>query len=170
MAAAASAACSSAPRAGCCSNVAGGRSRRAGDRAHLEGVAKLRDPSTALVSGRGPGLYEAAPGGDQRARRRRPARADLITLRFLDQLLDILRVAQERTPTRRGGARVLSVSGALHVPWIRNAIFESAKDDRWEQRAAQALVADLGRAHHRLVGAGDEEPRGAGSLIRRRRR
>jgi glutamate dehydrogenase len=77
---------------------------------------------------------------------------DMVTLRFLDQLLDVLRVAQETGADPVEAARAFyHVSSLLYVPWLRNAILGSAKDDRWEQRAAQALIADLGRAHHKLV-------------------
>jgi len=89
----------------------------------------------------------------------------LITLRFLDQLLEILRVARETgtEPLAAGGA-YYKVSERFHIPWLRQAIFGSASEDRWEQRAAQALAADLSRAHfsltRRLVTAGS----GSGAL------
>ena len=51
------------------------------------------------------------------------------------------------------------VSELFHIPWLRQAIFGSASEDRWEQRAAQALAADLSRAHYSLatvvMGSGD---------------
>ena len=52
---------------------------------------------------------------------------------------------------RMCGGSVTRASEVLSVPWIRNAIFETAEDDRWEQRAAQAMADDLSRAHQRLV-------------------
>jgi len=78
--------------------------------------------------------------------------ARLISLRFLDQLLEILRVTLETgsDPLETGRA-FYRISDALFVPWLRNAIFEAAGDDRWEQRATQALAADLTRAHHRVL-------------------
>ena len=84
----------------------------------------------------------------------------LITLRFLDQLLEILRVARETgADPVVAGAAYYKVSDRFHIPWLRQAIFGSAAEDRWEQRAAQALAADLSRAHfsltRRLVGSGD---------------
>ena len=84
----------------------------------------------------------------------------LITLRFLDQLLEILRVARETGSEPLGAARAYyKVSELFHIPWLRQAIFGSASEDRWEQRAAQALAADLSRAHSSLtrlvVGSGD---------------
>ncbi len=88
----------------------------------------------------------------------------LITLRFLDQLLEILRVARETGTEPLVAARAYyQVSERFHIPWLRQAIFGSASEDRWEQRAAQALAADLSRAHSsltRLV-VGSEEGDGA---------
>ena len=49
------------------------------------------------------------------------------------------------------GKAFYRVSHLLSVPWIRTAIFDTALDDRWEQRAAQALSADLTRALHEVL-------------------
>jgi glutamate dehydrogenase len=76
----------------------------------------------------------------------------LITLRFLDQLLEILRVAREtETDAITAGHAYYQVSDVLDVPWLRHTVFGVANDDRWEQRAAQALAEDLSRAHHRIA-------------------
>ena len=76
----------------------------------------------------------------------------LITFRFLDQLLEILRVAQETgAKPLVAGRAYYQISELFHVPWLRQAIFGSAGEDRWEQRAAQALAEDLSRAHYRLT-------------------
>jgi glutamate dehydrogenase len=116
------------------------------------GLTALRAAFPELVSGEDKELFEARVaeikvlGADDALAR------ELITLRFLDQMLDVLEVAQETGGDPVEAARAFyRVSGLLHVPWLRKAILESAEDDRWEQRAAQALVADLGRAHHKLV-------------------
>jgi NAD-specific glutamate dehydrogenase len=88
----------------------------------------------------------------------------LTALRFLDQLLEILRIAREAgaDPSATASA-YYRVSDSLRVSWLRRAIFDAAGDDRWERRSAQALADDLTRAHHRLVvrvmAAGDGEPR-----------
>ena len=77
---------------------------------------------------------------------------ELITFRFLDQLLEILRVAEETgTKPLVAGREYYQISELFHVPWLRQAIFGSAGEDRWEQRAAQALAEDLSRAHYRLT-------------------
>lgn len=73
-------------------------------------------------------------------------------LRFLDQLLEIHRVARET------GAHVIDVGRAYYrmselmsVPWLRQAIFEFAGKGRWDQRVAHVLLEDLGRAHRTLT-------------------
>jgi len=76
----------------------------------------------------------------------------LITVRFLDQLLQILRVSREtETDAITAGHAYYQVSDVLDVPWLRHTVFGVANDDRWEQRAAHALAEDLSRAHHRIA-------------------
>ena len=89
-------------------------------------------------------LREAGPGAEMA-----PA---LATLRFLDQLMDILRVARDtRTAPMYAARAYYAVSELLEIPWLRGAINECARDERWEQRAARALNDDLARAHHRIA-------------------
>ena len=77
---------------------------------------------------------------------------EMVTLRYLDQMLEILRVARETDAEPADTALAFyRVSELLSVPWLRDGIYASARDDRWEQRAAQALADDLTRAHHRMV-------------------
>lgn len=76
----------------------------------------------------------------------------LAALRFLDQLMDILRVARDTGTAPVYAARAYyAVSELLEIPWLRHAIHECARDERWEQRAARALNDDLARAHHRIA-------------------
>lgn len=89
-------------------------------------------------------IQEVGPGADIA-----PA---LATLRFLDQLMDILRVARDTGTAPVYAARAYyAVSELLEIPWLRRAIDECARDERWEQRAARALNDDLARAHHRIA-------------------
>ena len=119
---------------------------------NVEGIAILRARFADLVAGGDLEQYEARvaegmelSGDDALAR-------DLGALRFLDQFLEILRVGRETEADPVDAGRAFyRVSDLLHVQWIRNAIFETAEDDRWEQRAALALSDDLSRAHHELV-------------------
>ncbi len=116
------------------------------------GLRTLRSHFHDIVAGHDREVFEGrveelmALGSDEDFAR------ELITLRFLDQLLEVLRIARETDSDALDAARAYyRVSDLMHVPWLREAIFESAEDDRWEQRAAQALADDLSRAHHRMV-------------------
>jgi glutamate dehydrogenase len=119
---------------------------------YKDGIGALRGHFGELVAGEDRALYEERVaelgelGADEALAR------DLITLRFLDQLLEIIRVGKETGASPVDAARAYyRVSELLSVPWIRKAIFDTAEEDRWEQRAAQALADDLSRAHHKLV-------------------
>ncbi len=121
---------------------------------HRRGLERLQEAFPDLVTGEDRRIYEAladelaADGADESMARQ------LVTLRFLDQLLEILRVH------RTTGADPLDVAGTFYrisalfwIPWLRDALFETAGDDRWEQRVAQGLASDLTRSHQRMAGA-----------------
>jgi glutamate dehydrogenase len=118
----------------------------------LTGLATLREAFADVVAGEERQLFEARVreieelGADGAFSRR------LITLRFLDQLLEILEISRETdaevVPTARAYYRT---SDAFDVPWLRRRIFAAAGDDQWEVRAAQVLSEDLTRAHRKLV-------------------
>ncbi len=119
---------------------------------NLEGLALLRSEFADIVAGHDREMFETLVAEIRELGADESLARTLITLRFLDQLLEILRVANETGSDPVETARAFyQVSDAFRVPWLRQAIFRSAKDDRWEQRAAQALADDLTRAHHRLV-------------------
>ncbi|MEJ2538385.1 MAG: NAD-glutamate dehydrogenase [Gemmatimonadota bacterium] len=117
-----------------------------------EGLELLREQFSNIVTGSDREVFEqrveqlVALGADPRLAQR------LITLRFLDQLLEILHVAWETDadPVTAGRA-FYAISDRLSVPWLRDQILEAASEDRWDQRAAMALVSDLTRAHHKMV-------------------
>jgi glutamate dehydrogenase len=78
----------------------------------------------------------------------------LITLRFLDQLLEILQVSREMgTDGAATGLAYYRVSEVFEVPWLRRLAFAKAGDGPWDLRAAQALSEDLSRVHRKLVTA-----------------
>jgi len=119
---------------------------------NLAGLATLRDAFGDFVAGEERKLFEARVreiqevGADVSFSRR------LITLRFLDQLLEILGIARETgsdpIPTAHA---YYKASELFDVPWLRRRIFAAAGDDQWEIRAAQVLSEDLSRAHRRVV-------------------
>ena len=111
-----------------------------------------RNPSRPRVSGEERQLFE------DRVREIRELGAEdsfsrtLITLRFLDQLLDVVDIAREAEVEEGVAARgYYRVSETFEIPWLRRLAFESAADDHWEQRSAQLLADDLSRAHRKLV-------------------
>lgn len=76
----------------------------------------------------------------------------LISLRFLDHLLEILMIAKETgTDPMEIGRAYYHVSELFGVSWIRDKISHVVGDNRWDQRAAQVLGEELSRGHHRLV-------------------
>ncbi|MCG6986849.1 MAG: NAD-glutamate dehydrogenase [Gemmatimonadetes bacterium] len=143
----------------------------------IEGLAALREGFGRFVAGDDATLFR------ERVREIRELGSDpgfserLITLRFLDQLLEVLRIARETgTAEADAGAAFYQVSEAFEVPWLRGIAFASAAAGPWDQRAAQALSEDLSRAHRQLVGAvlrdgqGEEPGAATAALLRRRQR
>jgi len=119
---------------------------------HSGALATLRDGFGDIVAGEERTLFEA------RVREIREVGAEegfsrrLITLRFLDQLLEVVNIAGDSVAGELAAGRAYyAVSDAFEVPWLRRVAFASAGDDSWEQRAAQLLTEDLSRAHRRLV-------------------
>src|SRR5690606_15321538 len=77
----------------------------------------------------------------------------LITLRFLPELLDILRIAREsnRDPLETAEAYYL-VDADFGVGWLQQALPAATRDELWEKRLLQALTGDLQRAHRSIAG------------------
>ena len=119
---------------------------------HREGLRLLREDFADFVAGDDRVVFERRVAEIRRHGAGPDLAKELITLRFLDQLLEILRVAEETgvQPVVAGGM-YYRMSEVFHVPWLRQAIFGSAGEDRWEKRAAQALAEDLSRAHYGLT-------------------
>ncbi len=132
---------------------------------HREGLGALNAEFEDFVAGDDKVVYEGRMTEIERHGAEPDLARSLITLRFLDQLLEIVRVAQETgaKPLVAGHA-YYQMSELFHVPWLREAIFSSAGKDRWEQRAAQALAEDLSRAHYRLTRRALESPRENGGI------
>ena len=119
---------------------------------HGDGLGRLRADFAEFVAGDDRIVFERRIGEIEGHGAEPDLAKKLITFRFLDQLLEILRVAQETgAKPLVAGRAYYQISELFHVPWLRQAIFGSAGEDRWEQRAAQALAEDLSRAHYRLT-------------------
>ncbi|MDX1647122.1 MAG: NAD-glutamate dehydrogenase [Longimicrobiales bacterium] len=119
---------------------------------NLDGLADLRENFGTFVRGEERTLFEARVreiqelGADEAFSRR------LITLRFLDQLLEILEIVREIEghPVDTGHA-YYQASEFFEIPFLRRRSFAAAGDDQWEIRAAQALSDDLSRAHRKVT-------------------
>ena len=119
---------------------------------YRDGLARLRADFAEFVAGDDRVVFERRLTEIERDGAEPDLAKNLITLRFLDQLLEISRVAEETgAEPVVAGRTYYQISELFHVPWLRQAIFGSAGEDRWEQRAAQALAEDLSRAHYRLT-------------------
>jgi glutamate dehydrogenase len=120
---------------------------------HLEGLALLREHFGDIVAGEEKRIFEQRVSELQALTERHELARRLITLRFLDQLLEILRVARERdADTMRTARAYYLTSEMLEVPWLREQLRESAGENRWDQRIAHGLADDLSRVHRALTG------------------
>jgi glutamate dehydrogenase len=120
----------------------------------LDGLARLRGEFAGLVAGEDRVLFlerlqELEELGVEHSLAQR-----LITLRFLPQLLDILRIAHEgdHDPVETARAYYL-VSDRFACAALRAALRTAAREERWEKRFSEGLVEDLGRAHRSLTRA-----------------
>jgi glutamate dehydrogenase len=133
-------------------NVAPDASTAAAVEQHAAGLARLRDRFPAIVAGPDRDLFESLLdeirplGLDSKLAQR------IITLRFLPQLLDIARTAQEAGADAGLTARAYYlVSERFACASIRHAVLALTPRDRWEKRFQQTLVEDVDRAHRILA-------------------
>jgi glutamate dehydrogenase len=121
---------------------------------YLDGLRSLRSSFGEVVAGQDRELFDGLVAEMRQVAGDDGLAASLITLRFLDQLLEILKIAREygQSPVRVGQAYYLA-SQVLEVPRLRQAIGGAVGTSRWDQRAANTLLDDLSRAHRRLAAA-----------------
>ncbi len=117
-----------------------------------EGLATLRAEFANVVAGEDRALFLERLRELQELGVEHSLAQRLITLRFLPQLLDILRIAHEGgyEPVQTARAYYL-VSDRFACAALRAAVRDAAGEDRWEKRFAEGLIEDLGRAHRRLT-------------------
>jgi glutamate dehydrogenase len=118
------------------------------------GLSELRRSFPSMVAGEERRLFDARVAELQEAGADEKFSQRLITLRFLHQLLDVLRIADEtESEATTAGVAYYGVSAAFGIPWMRNLAYGAAGEGQWEQRAAQALSDDLSKTHGRLARA-----------------
>ncbi len=121
---------------------------------YQDGLGRLRDAFPNLVAGSDRARFlELVEALEQDGVTRSVSRR-LVALRFLDQMLEILR-AHHNTgvdPVEVAEA-FYQVSEDFRIPWFRDALGRTTGEDRWENRAVLALTGDVNRAQERLVSA-----------------
>ncbi|MBV9774710.1 MAG: NAD-glutamate dehydrogenase, partial [Gemmatimonadetes bacterium] len=133
------------------------------------GLARLRGDFASTVTGEDRRVFEERLAevvglGVERALAER-----LITLRFLPQLLDVLRIARD------GGTDAVATAQAYYLvaerfgmAEVRQALRRVAGDDSWDRRHAAALAEDVTRAQREIVQAvlaGSAEGRGVDGAL-----
>ncbi len=120
--------------------------------ASMDGLEELRGRFHDIVAGQDRDHYlsltqSAAPRAEDEGLVR-----DLAVLRFLDHLLEILRVARATGTDPVGAAKVYySVTEELRIPHMVTRIRQAAGSDRWRQRWALGLLQDLGAIRRHLT-------------------
>jgi glutamate dehydrogenase len=130
---------------------------------YVRGLRSVRGNFGDVVTGPDRELFDARVGEMRELAGSGDLAASLITLRFLDQLLEILTIARgSGAPAVRVGRAYYLTSELLSMTQLRQALETAASGSRWDQRAAALLTDELSRAHRRLVanvldaGAADE--------------
>lgn len=119
---------------------------------HLTGLLRLREEFPEVVTGGHREIFHERMGELRTLGVEEGLAARLITLRFLPELLDIMRIARESsTDELETGRAYYMVSEHFEISWLQQAIRQAKRGDSWEKRLAQTLLVDVGRAHQTLT-------------------
>lgn len=119
---------------------------------HLPALSQLRGEFRKIVSGEHRQIFRTRMEELQELGVEEQLAARLITLRFLPELLDIVRIAGEaKTDVLQTGRAYYLVAEHLQVPWLQHSIRSAVHEPFWEKRLGQSLLADVGRAHQALA-------------------
>ena len=121
---------------------------------YQDGLTRLQEAFPDLVMGSDRDRFVALVADLERDGISGKMAGSLVTLRFLDQLLEILRAHHVTGVDPVEVAQAFyRVTEEFRIPWLLDALSGTAGDDRWERRAILALVGDVQRAQERLVSA-----------------
>ncbi len=122
--------------------------------AATEGLGRLRSAFPDLAAGEDRVLFDELLAELEETGIEHGLAQRLITLRFLPQLLDILRIAREGGHDAVETARAYYlVSERFGCAALRAALRTAEREERWEKRLVDGLVEDIGQAHGRLTRA-----------------
>jgi glutamate dehydrogenase len=129
-------------------NVAPSASPAAVIEEHRHGLGRLRGEFNRIVAGEDRAIFEERMAELSTLGVERELAARIITLRFLPELLDILRIARESsTDAVQTAESYYLVSEQLGIAWLQQSIRTVAREDVWEKRLSQQLLAEVGRSH-----------------------
>jgi glutamate dehydrogenase len=133
-------------------NVPEGVPTAAAARELHDGLGRLRSGFAGTVTGEDRKIFLARLGELQDLGVERSLGERLITLRFLPQLLDVLRIAREGEADAVETARAYyHVSERFATAELRQILLRVAGDGAWEKRYAQAMAEDVARAQRTIV-------------------
>jgi len=116
------------------------------------GLERLRSDFAVTVTGEDRKLFLARLGELQDLGVDRSLGERLITLRFLPQLLDVIRIARESGADEVETARAYyRVSERFATAELRQTLLRVAGDGAWEKRYAAAMAEDVARAQRTIV-------------------
>jgi glutamate dehydrogenase len=116
------------------------------------GLSRLRGDFGRLVSGEDRELFQRRVDELKEIGVGGPFAEQLITLRFLPELLDILRIAREAGDDAIETATTYyAVADQLSVTWLQHALRAVSRDELWDKRLIETLDADLHRAHRAIA-------------------
>jgi glutamate dehydrogenase len=116
------------------------------------GLATLRGQFARFVTGEDRAIFLERLGELQNLRVERTLAERLITLRFLPQLLEIVRLSAEGgTEAIRTARAFYAVSERFGTAKLREAMRQAARDDAWERRYAGALADEVAVAQRTIA-------------------
>ena len=119
---------------------------------HRDGLSRLRGEFDQLVTGDDRVLFTERMEELVALGVERTLAARIITLRFLPELLDILRIATEAGTDEVETARAYYlVSEHLGIAWLQQQIRAVSGEEPWSKRLGARLLADVGRAHRAIA-------------------
>ena len=132
----------------------------------LDGLESLRERFHEIVAGQDREDFQNRVAGLMPQVGDEDFVRNLVALRFLDHLLEILRVARATGTDPVSAARMYYwVTEELRIPWLVGCIERTSGEGKWQQRWALGLINDLGAIRRNLTkGALDGEGLLAGAL------
>ena len=119
---------------------------------NLEGLESLRGRFDEIVSGEDRRVYVSLLGETRKQGVDQEFARRFLTLRFLDGLLEILRISRTTSADPVEAARTYYlVTEELRLPWLMRGIEKAGRQGKWERRWALGLAHDLGAVRRRLT-------------------